>query len=220
MDRVLVVWTELTMLVVLMMEVTVIVTNGMNSARFNNAGVAKQMPASEASPCCMPAPPLSHVRADPTLRGGGEATVDWDTVASNCSTGNCLSNFNTRISSNSSNWGNWARWGIPIVASPIPKKKQQLGNRTRALTSQLRMGGTELVTRVHGIILRPRRASISQPSVLLSDIQAMVYHRWQPRKKTTKRGRGYCWLRYYCLKSLDLPRIARQGTVCILSLRG
>ena len=33
----------------------------------------------------------------------GEGTVDWDTVASNCSTGNCLSNFNKRISSKSSN---------------------------------------------------------------------------------------------------------------------
>ena len=34
----------------------------------------------------------------------GEGTVDWDTVASNGSAGNCLSNFNKRISSKSSNW--------------------------------------------------------------------------------------------------------------------
>ena len=32
----------------------------------------------------------------------GEDTVDWDTVALSCSTGNCLSNFNKRISSKSS----------------------------------------------------------------------------------------------------------------------
>ena len=34
---------------------------------------------------------------------GGEYTADRDTVASNRSTGNCLSNFNKRISSKSSN---------------------------------------------------------------------------------------------------------------------
>ena len=39
---------------------------------------------------------------------GGEGTVDWDTAASNCSTGSCLSNFNRRISSKSSNWKIWA----------------------------------------------------------------------------------------------------------------
>ena len=31
-----------------------------------------------------------------TLNKRGEGTVDWDTVASNCSTGSCLSNFNSR----------------------------------------------------------------------------------------------------------------------------
>ena len=51
----------------------------------------------------------------------GEGTVDWDTVASNCSTGNCLSNFNRRISSKSSNWEIWARWGLPTISSPLPK---------------------------------------------------------------------------------------------------
>ena len=35
-----------------------------------------------------------------------------------------------------------------------------------------------------------------------------------------KRGGGYCWLRYCCLESLDLPRIARQRTVCLMSMRG
>ena len=38
------------------------------------------------------------------------ATVYRDTVASNCSTGNCWSNFNKRISSK--NWELWARWGF------------------------------------------------------------------------------------------------------------
>ena len=33
-----------------------------------------------------------------------EGTVDWDTVASNCSTGSRLSNFNRRTSSKNSNW--------------------------------------------------------------------------------------------------------------------
>ena len=33
------------------------------------------------------------------LLRGGEGTVDWDTLASNCSTWNCLCNFNERISS-------------------------------------------------------------------------------------------------------------------------
>ena len=40
---------------------------------------------------------------------GGEGNVDWDTVASNCSTGSCLSNFNKIIISKSSNWEIWAR---------------------------------------------------------------------------------------------------------------
>ena len=50
---------------------------------------------------------------------GGEGTVDWDTVASHCSTGNCLSNFKKMMSSKcSSNWEVWARWGFPTVSSP------------------------------------------------------------------------------------------------------
>ena len=50
----------------------------------------------------------------------GEGTVDWATVASNCSTWNCLSNFDKRIDSNSSNWKIWARWGFPTASSPLP----------------------------------------------------------------------------------------------------
>ena len=51
---------------------------------------------------------------------GGEGTADWDTVASSCSTGNRLSNFNKRISSKSSTWDIWARWGFPTVSSTLP----------------------------------------------------------------------------------------------------
>ena len=36
----------------------------------------------------------------------------------------------------------------------------------------------------------------------------------------TDGGGGYCCLRYCCLESHDLPRIARQGTVCLVSIRG
>ena len=43
-----------------------------------------------------------------------------DPVASNCSTGNYLSNFNKRISSNNSNRSIWARWRLPTVSSPLP----------------------------------------------------------------------------------------------------
>ena len=32
-----------------------------------------------------------------------------------------------------------------------------------------------------------------------------------------RRGVGYCLLRYCCLESLGLPRIARQGTVCLIN---
>ena len=45
---------------------------------------------------------------------------DWDTVASNCSTGNSLSNFDKRTSSKSSNREIWARWGFPTVSSTLP----------------------------------------------------------------------------------------------------
>ena len=51
----------------------------------------------------------------------GEGTVDWDAVASNCSTGNCLPSFNSRRSSKSLNWKIWARWGFPTVSSPLLK---------------------------------------------------------------------------------------------------
>ena len=51
---------------------------------------------------------------------GGEVTVEWDTVASNCSTGNCFSNFNKRISWKSSNSEIWARRGFPTVSAPLP----------------------------------------------------------------------------------------------------
>ena len=50
-----------------------------------------------------------------------EATVDWNTVASNRSSGSCLSNFNKRISSKSPNWKIRARWGFSIVWSPLPR---------------------------------------------------------------------------------------------------
>ena len=50
----------------------------------------------------------------------GEGTVDWDTVASNRSTGSRLSSFNNRISSNNSNLTIWARWGLPNVSCPLP----------------------------------------------------------------------------------------------------
>ena len=49
-----------------------------------------------------------------------EGTVDWDTVAWNCSTGNCLFNFNERTSSKSSNGNKWTRRGFPTVSSPLP----------------------------------------------------------------------------------------------------
>ena len=50
---------------------------------------------------------------------GGEGTVDWDTVASNRSTGSRVSNFNKRISSKNTTWTIWARWGFPTVSSPF-----------------------------------------------------------------------------------------------------
>ena len=62
---------------------------------------------------------------------GGEGTVDWDAVASNCSTENCLSNYNKRISSRNSNWEIWARWGFPTVSSPFQKSQQEGGMEHR-----------------------------------------------------------------------------------------
>ena len=54
---------------------------------------------------------------DASLRGG-EGTADWDAVAPNCSTENCLPNLNKRISSKNSNFIIWARWGFPTASSP------------------------------------------------------------------------------------------------------
>ena len=51
-------------------------------------------------------------------------TVERDTVASNCSTGSRLSNFNNRINSNNWNWDIWVRWGFPTVSSPDPSLEQ------------------------------------------------------------------------------------------------
>ena len=55
---------------------------------------------------------------------GGGGTVDRDAVASNCPTGNCLSSFNKRVSSNNSNWQIWTRWGFPTVACPLPSRRK------------------------------------------------------------------------------------------------
>ena len=75
-------------------------------------------------------------RTGPTSRHHkrGEGTVDWDTVASNCSTGNLLSNFNKRISSKSSNWTIWARWGFPTVSPPLTTSAAQ-GSQSEARTA-------------------------------------------------------------------------------------
>ena len=64
----------------------------------------------------------------------GEGTDDWDRVASNCSTGNCLPNCNKRINSNSSNWDIWARWGFPTVSSPLPTITLSLSHAHKAWT--------------------------------------------------------------------------------------
>ena len=71
-------------------------------------------------PCLRARRPRARFRAA-RIRGG-EGAVDWDTGASNCSTGNCLFSFNKRISSKSSNWEIWARWGFSTVSSPLPKE--------------------------------------------------------------------------------------------------
>ena len=52
---------------------------------------------------------------------GGEDTADWDTVGSNRSIEDCLSNFDKGISSKSSNRQIWAPRGFPTVSSPLPK---------------------------------------------------------------------------------------------------
>ena len=66
-----------------------------------------------------------HLRQSGATVRGGEGTVDWDTVGSNCSIENRLSNFKKRISSKRSNWQIWARWGLPTVSSPILKPISQ-----------------------------------------------------------------------------------------------
>ena len=58
---------------------------------------------------------------------GGEGTVDWGAVGSNCSIENRLSSFKHIISSNNSSWQIWARWGFPTVSSHL----QSLGLNTR-----------------------------------------------------------------------------------------
>ena len=50
-----------------------------------------------------------HDNPRPRVKRGGEGTADWDTAASNCSTGNCVSDVIKRISSKSSNLQIWAR---------------------------------------------------------------------------------------------------------------
>ena len=74
------------------------------------------------------------------LRKGGEGTVEWDAVGSNCSIETCLSNGSKMISSKSSNWTIWARWGFPTVSSPLvipvrsmPRQTPTASSRTRGL---------------------------------------------------------------------------------------
>ena len=50
----------------------------------------------------------------------GEGAFDWDTVASSCSTGKFLSNFNKRETTITIPIELiWARWGFPTVSSPL-----------------------------------------------------------------------------------------------------
>ena len=60
-------------------------------------------------------------RTEPAPLRGGEGTVDWDTVASNRSMDNALSNLNQSNNSNKSTWEVWARWRFPTVWAPLPK---------------------------------------------------------------------------------------------------
>ena len=60
-----------------------------------------------------------RLRSHGSLLRRGEGTVDWDTVASNCSIDKCLPNSNKRISSKNLNWEIWARWRLPTVPSPL-----------------------------------------------------------------------------------------------------
>ena len=57
-------------------------------------------------------------------REGGEDTVDWDAVGSNCSIENRFYDFDERISSNNSNWQIWARWGFPAISSHLPNIRE------------------------------------------------------------------------------------------------
>ena len=56
--------------------------------------------------------------------GGGRGAVDWDTAASNRSTGNCLSNFKKGISSNNANFESWA-WKTRIEKFELDEGFQQ-----------------------------------------------------------------------------------------------
>ena len=66
--------------------------------------------------------PAGEIRLtkNPEYLRGVEGIVDWNTIASNCSTGNCLYNLNKRISSKNSNWKCWYWWGFPTVSTPLP----------------------------------------------------------------------------------------------------
>ena len=66
-----------------------------------------------------------------------EGNVDWDAVASNCSTRSCLSNFIKRINSKTLNLEIWARWGFPYIYIYIYIYGRQLGPVLREAGRQL-----------------------------------------------------------------------------------
>ena len=78
---------------------------------------SRRAPRRMASPAPLQISLESFTSSTPLRWGRG--TADWDTAASNRSTGNCLSKFNKRTGSKSSNWEIWARWGFPTVSSPF-----------------------------------------------------------------------------------------------------
>ena len=93
-------------------------------------GIQEEKEPRPREPACLPAsrsahPRVSHPRqpcmpawlALPAILRGGEDTVDWDAVGSNCSIENCLFTSNKRNNSNNSKWEIWARWGFPTVSS-------------------------------------------------------------------------------------------------------
>ena len=82
----------------------------------------------------------------------GEGTADWDTAASNCSTGNRLSNVKKRISSKNSNREIRARWGFPTVSSPLLNNPG--GTRKRSGCFACTLGDIERSGKTH---LRRRR---------------------------------------------------------------